>query len=129
MNIENNLYMEKKGTIIRMRAVNEQKVDLESLYSLEEELQIIKSIQQGGKERDTAIEGLTQSRTRFVAAVAKRYANNNLSMDELIKAGNKGLVQAAEKFDENGGFKFICYAIWWIRQSIENEISNSNNLQ
>ena len=50
-------------------------------------------------------------------------------MDELIKAGNKGLVQAAEKFDENGGFKFICYAIWWIRQSIENEISNSNNLQ
>ena len=121
--------MEKKGTIIRMRAVNEQKVDLESLYSLEEELQIIKSIQQGGKERDTAIEKLTQSRTRFVAAVAKRYANNNLSMDELIKAGNKGLVQAAENFDESRGFKFICYAIWWVRQSIENEISNSNNLQ
>ena len=76
-----------------------------------------------------AIEKLTQSRIRFVAAVAKRYVNNNLSMDELIKAGNKGLVQAAEKFDENRGFKFICYAIWWIRQSIENEISNSNNLQ
>ena len=55
--------------------------------------------------------------------------NNNLSMDKLIKVGNKGLVQAAEKFDENRGFKFICYAIWWIRQSIENEISNSNNLQ
>ena len=87
--------MEKKGTIIRMRAVNEQKVDLESLYSLEEELQIIKSIQQGGKERDTAIEKLTQSRLRFVAAVAKKYASNSLSMDELIKAGNKGLVQAA----------------------------------
>ena len=129
MNIENNLYMEKKGTIIRMRAVNEQKVDLESLYSLEEELQIIKSIQQGGKERDTAIESLTQSRSRFVAAVAKRYVNNNLSMDELIKAGNKGLVQAAEKFDENRGFKFICYAIWWIRQSILKEIEKSNNLE
>ena len=121
--------MEKKVMITRMNGVKEQEVDTEARYSLEEELQIIKSIQQGGKERDTAIERLTQSRTRFVAAVAKRYANNNLSMVELIKAGNKGLVQAAEKFDENRGFKFICYAIWWIRQSIENEISNSNNLQ
>ena len=121
--------MEKKVMITRMNGVKEQEVDTEARYSLEEELQIIKSIQQGGKERDTAIEKLTQSRIRFVAAVAKRYANNNLSMDELIKAGNKGLVQAVEKFDENRGFKFICYAIWWIRQSIENEISNSNNLQ
>lgn len=121
--------MEKKVMITRMNGVKEQEVDTEARYSLEEELQIIKSIQQGGKERDTAIEGLTQSRIRFVAAVAKRYANNNLSMDELIKAGNKGLVQAVEKFDENRGFKFICYAIWWIRQSIENEISNSNNQQ
>ena len=121
--------MEKKAIIIRMNGVNEQDVNTDHRYSLEEELQIIKSIQQGGKERDTAIERLTQSRTRFVATVAKRYVNNNLSMDELIKAGNKGLVQAAEKFDENRGFKFICYAIWWIRQSIENEISNSNNLQ
>ena len=121
--------MEKKAMITRMNGVKEQEVDTEARYSLEEELQIIKSIQQGGKERDTAIERLTQSRTRFVAAVAKKYANNNLSMDELIKAGHKGLVQAAEKFDENRGFKFICYAIWWIRQSIENEISNSNNLQ
>ena len=121
--------MEKKAMITRINGVKEQEVDTEARYSLYEELQIIKCIQQGGKERDTAIERLTQSRTRFVAAVAKRYANNNLSMDELIKAGNKGLVQAAEKFDENRGFKFICYAIWWIRQSIENEISNSNNLQ
>ena len=111
--------------ITRMNGVKEQEVDTEARYSLEEELQIIKSIQQGGKERDTAIEKLAQFRLRFVTAVAKRYANNNLSMVELIKAGNKGLVQAAEKFDENRGFKFICYAIWWIRQSIENEISNS----
>lgn len=117
--------MEKKVMITRMNGVKEQEVDTEARYSLEEELQIIKSIQQGGKERDTAIEKLAQFRLRFVTAVAKRYANNNLSMVELIKAGNKGLVQAAEKFDENRGFKFICYAIWWIRQSIENEISNS----
>lgn len=121
--------MEKKGTIIKVNVVNEHELDIEVRYSLDEELQIIKCIQQGGKERDTAIEKISQSRLRFVTAVAKRYVNNNLPMDELVKAGNKGLVLAAENFDESRGFKFICYAIWWIRHSIENEISNSNNLQ
>ena len=110
--------------IIRMNGVNEQDVNTDHRYSLEEELQIIKCIQIGGKERDSAIEKLAQSRLRFVTAVAKKYANNCLSMDELIKAGNKGLVLAAENFDESRGFKFICYAIWWIRQSIEREIEN-----
>ena len=123
--------MEKKGTIIKVNVVNEHELDIEVRYSLYEELQIIKSIQQGGKERDTAIEILTQSRLRFVTgfvtAVAKRYANNNLSMVELIEAGNKGLVLAAENFDESRGFKFIPYAIWWVRQSIEKEIEKFNN--
>ncbi len=119
--------MEKKAMITRMNGVKEQEVDTEARYSLEEELQIIKSIQQGGKERDTAIEKLAQFRLRFVTAVAKKYANNSLSMDELIKAGNKGLVLAAENFDESRGFKFISYAIWWVRQSIEKEIEKSNN--
>ena len=121
--------MEKRAMITRMNGVKEQEVDTEARYSLEEELQIIKSIQQGGKERDTAIEKLAQSRLRFVTAVAKKYANNSLSMDELIKVGNKGLVLAAETFDESRGFKFICYAIWWVRQSIEKEIEKSNNLE
>ena len=121
--------MEKKVMITRMNGVKEQEVDTEARYSLEEELQIIKSIQQGGKERDTAIEKLAQFRLRFVTAVAKKYANNNLSMDELIKVGNKGLVLAAENFDESRGFKFIPYAIWWVRQSIEKEIEKSNNLE
>lgn len=121
--------MEKKAMITRMNGVKEQEVDTEARYSLEEELQIIKSIQQGGKERDTAIEKLAQFRLRFVTAVAKKYANNSLSMDELIKAGNKGLVLAAENFDESRGFKFISYAIWWVRQSIEKEIEKSNNLE
>ena len=121
--------MEKKAMNSRMNGVNEKGVETEARYSLEEELQIIKSIQQGGKERDTAIEKLTQSRLRFVTAVAKRYANNNLSMDKLIEAGNKGLVLAAENFDESRGFKFIPYAIWWVRQSIEKEIEKSNNLE
>ena len=121
--------MEKKVMITRMNGVKEQEVDTEARYSLEEELQVIKSIQQGGKERDTAIEKLAQFRLRFVTAVAKKYANNSLSMDELIKAGNKGLVLAAENFDESRGFKFIPYAIWWVRQSIEKEIEKSNNLE
>ena len=121
--------MEKKAMNSRMNGVNEKGVETEARYSLEEELQIIKSIQQGGKERDTAIEKLAQSRLRFVTAVAKKYVNNNLSMYELIKAGNKGLVLATENFDESRGFKFICYAIWWVRQSIEKEIEKSNNLE
>ena len=121
--------MEKKAMITRMNGVKEQEVDTEARYSLEEELQIIKSIQQGGKGRDTAIEKLAQFRLRFVTAVAKKYANNSLSMDELIKVGNKGLVLAAENFDESRGFKFIPYAIWWVRQSIEKEIEKSNNLE
>ena len=119
--------MEKRAMITRMNGVKEQEVDTEARYSLEEELQIIKSIQQGGKERDTAIEKLAQFRLRFVTAVAKKYANNSLSMDELIKVGNKGLVLAAENFDESRGFKFIPYAIWWVRQSIDKEIEKLNN--
>ena len=125
--------MEKKAMNSRMNIVNKKGVETVARYSIEEELQIIKSIQQGGKERNTAIEKLAQSRLRFVTgfvtAVAKRYANNNLSMDELIEAGNKGLVLAAENFDESRGFKFIPYAIWWVRQSIEKEIEKSNNLE
>ena len=115
--------------VIRKNGVNGQDIKTDYLYSLEEELQIIKCIQIGGKERVSAIEKLAQSRLRFVSAVAKKYVDNSLSMDELIKAGNKGLVLAAENFDESRGFKFICYAIWWIRQSIEREIEKSNNLE
>lgn len=117
--------------VIRKNGVNGQDINTDYLYSLEEELQIIKCIQIGGKERVSAIEKLAQSRLRFVSAVAKKYVDNSLSMDELIKAGNKGLVLAAENFDESRGFKFICYAIWWIRQSIEREreIEKSKNLE
>lgn len=115
--------------VIRKNGVNGQDINTDYLYSLEDELQIIKCIQIGGKERVSAIEKLAQSRLRFVSAVAKKYVDNSLSMDELIKAGNKGLVLAAENFDESRGFKFICYAIWWIRQSIEREIEKSNNLE
>ena len=108
-----------------MNRVNKKGVETEARYSLKEELQIIKRIQQGGKERETAIERQTQAKLRLVVAIAKQYANHNLSMDELIEAGNKGLVLAAENFDESRGFKFIPYAVWWIRQSIEKKIEQS----
>ncbi len=103
--------------------LNEQDVNTEYYYSLEEELETIQSIQQGGKESEIAIEKLKQ---RLVTAIAKRYVNNNLSMEELIQAGNKGLVLAAKNFDESRGFKFICCAVWWVRLSIEMEIEKSN---
>jgi DNA-directed RNA polymerase sigma subunit (sigma70/sigma32) len=103
--------------------LNEQDVNTEYYYSLEEELETIQSIQQGGKESEIAIEKLKQ---RLVTAIAKRYVNTNLSMAELIQAGNKGLVLAAKNFDESRGFKFICYVVWWVRASIEMEIEKSN---
>ena len=117
--------MEKKAMNSRMNIVNKKGVETVARYSIGEELQIIKRIQQGGKERETAIERLTQVNLRLVAAIAKQYANHNLSIDELIKAGCEGLVVAAEKFDESRGFKFIPYAIWWIRKSIEEEIEKT----
>ena len=117
--------MEKKAKNSRMNIVNKKGVETVARYSIGEELQIIKRIQQGGKERETAIERLTQAWLRLVAAIAKRYANHNLSIDDLIKAGREGLVVAAEKFDERRGLKFICSAVWWIRQSIEKKIEQS----
>ena len=117
--------MEKKAMNSRMNIVNIKGVETVARYSIGEELQIIKRIQQGGKERETAIERLTQVNLRLVAAIAKRYANHNLSIDELIKAGCEGLVVAAEKFDERRGLKFICFVVWWVRKSIEEEIEKT----
>ena len=104
--------------------LNEQDVNTEFYYSLEEELETMQSIQQGGKESEIAIEKFKQ---RLVTAIAKRYVNNNLSMEELIQAGNKGLVLAAKNFDESRGFKFICWVVWWVRVSIEMEIENDKD--
>ncbi|MBO5677236.1 MAG: hypothetical protein J6S02_03770 [Bacteroidaceae bacterium] len=94
----------------------------EQFCSIEDELQLIKDIKSKGAERELAIEKLAHSKLRFIVAVAKIYRGCGLSMEELISAGNRGLILAAENFDETRGFKFMSYAVWWIRQSIMQRI-------
>mgnify|MGYP003445998846 FL=1 len=94
----------------------------EQYCSIEDELQLIKDIKSGGTERELAIEKLAHSKLRFVTAVAKIFKGCGLSMEELVNAGNEGLVLAAENYDESRGFKFMSYAVLWIRQSIMQKI-------
>ena len=114
--------MKRKTIVTRVNRINEVSGNTECHCSLADELQIIKSVQNGGAEREIAVEKLTQIRLRLVTAVAKRYANRGLTMAKLLAAGNRGLVFAAENFDASKGFKFISYAVWWVRQSVEDEI-------
>jgi RNA polymerase primary sigma factor len=85
------------------------------MLSEEEEVIVAKKIREGDHE---AMEKLIQSNLRFVVSVAKQYQNQGLALNDLINEGNIGLIKAATKFDETKGFKFISYAVWWIRQSI-----------
>jgi RNA polymerase primary sigma factor len=97
----------------------------EELLSSDEEVELAQRIRKGDQQ---ALERLTKSNLRFVVSVAKQYQNQGLALPDLINEGNMGLIKAAEKFDETRGFKFISYAVWWIRQSILQAIAEQSRI-
>ena len=100
-----------------------QEISRESMITIEEEVLLAQRIRQGDRR---ALNKLTSANLRFVVSVAKQYQNQGLSLSDLINEGNIGLIKAAEKFDETRGFKFISYAVWWIRQSILQAIAEQS---
>ena len=102
-----------------------QEIGKEELISVEEEVELAQRIKKGDQE---ALEKLTKANLRFVVSVAKQYQNQGLSLPDLINEGNLGLIKAAEKFDETRGFKFISYAVWWIRQSILQALAEQSRI-
>ena len=98
------------------------------LISIEEEIDLAQKIKKGGPEAQRAEEKLVTANLRFVVSVAKQYQHQGLSLTDLIDEGNIGLIKAAKKFDETRGFKFISYAVWWIRQSILQAIAEQSRI-
>lgn len=102
-----------------------QEIGKEELISVEEEVELAQRIRGGDR---AALEKLTRANLRFVVSVAKQYQNQGLTLPDLINEGNLGLMRAAEKFDETRGFKFISYAVWWIRQSILQALAEQSRI-
>ena len=102
-----------------------QEIGHEDMISIEEEVELAQRIRKGDQK---ALERLTKANLRFVVSGAKQYQNQGLSLPDLINEGNVGLIKAAEKFDETRGFKFISYAVWWIRQSILQAIAEQSRI-
>ncbi len=102
-----------------------QEIGKVGLISSDEEVKLAQRIRQGDA---IALEKLTKANLRFVVSVAKQYQNYGLSLGDLINEGNLGLIKAAKRFDETRGFKFISYAVWWIRQSIMQSLAEQSRI-
>lgn len=102
-----------------------QEIGREELLSVDEEVELARRIKEGDQD---ALDRLTRANLRFVVSVAKQYQNQGLSLPDLINEGNMGLIRAAQRFDETRGFKFISYAVWWIRQSILQAVAEQSRI-
>jgi len=105
-----------------------QEIGREELITAEEEVKLAQEIQKGDRDSERALEKLTRANLRFVVSVAKQYQNQGLSLPDLINEGNLGLIKAAKRFDHTRGFKFISYAVWWIRQSILQALAEQSRI-
>lgn len=102
-----------------------QEIGRVELITAEEEVQLARRIREGDQ---VALEKLTKANLRFVVSVAKQYQNGSMTLGDLINEGNLGLIKAASRFDETRGFKFISYAVWWIRQSIMQALAEQSRI-
>lgn len=105
-----------------------QEIGRVELLTGDDEIVLAQAIKRGGIEGNLALERLVKANLRFVVSVAKQYQNQGLSLGDLINEGNLGLIKAAKRFDETRGFKFISYAVWWIRQSILQALAEQSRI-